>query len=137
MIQQHIYLDSADWHLTILYDVRPNNADEVIHKLQHIGCSPLYLKKATDVLLSGAPNEGLTYTNEGTHCSLIVVGHVTDLSEALSTLSHEKQHLEQSICRAYNLDPYGETIAYISGDISAAIAQNAWHVMKRFVYALI
>lgn len=137
MIRQQIYLDSADWQLTILYDVRPNNASEVIHRLQRMGCSPRYLDKATDVLLSGTPNEGLTYTNEGAHCSLIVVGHVTDLSEALSTLSHEKQHLEQSICRAYNLDPYGETIAYISGDISAAIAQNAWHALKHFVYAFI
>lgn len=102
-----------------------------------MGCAEQHLYKAERLLKSGVPNEGLTYSNPRERRSLIIIGRVTDFWQALNSISHEKQHLEQAICHADNLDPYGEDIAYISGDISAAIARNAWMTMRKlFLYLL-
>lgn len=67
----------------------------------------------------------------------MVIGHASDLFEFADTLSHEKQHLEQAICRADGLDPYGEDIAYVSGAITEALARNAWRTAKKMFLYLI
>ncbi len=137
MIYQRIYIPSCDWEVCIAYDARPKDADYIIDKLIDMGCPNKYLYKAERLLKSGNPNEGLTYSNKRCRETFIVIGHVTDPFQLIDTISHEKQHLEQAICLADQLDPYGEDIAYISGNVSAALARNAWHNMKKFFLYLI
>lgn len=137
MIHQRVNLQKIDWVVDIFYDTRPQDADEMIDRLWDMGCAERYLRKAYKLLKSGVPNEGLTYSNPYERRSLIVIGHTNDCFQFINSLSHEKQHIEQAICRADNLDPYGEDIAYISGDISQALARNAWATMRRLFLYLI
>lgn len=129
MIHQHLCL-KMDWCVDIFYDVKPKDASFILDKLADLGCPMRDLVKAEDLLLSGIPNEGLTYSNRYERKTLIVITEVTDPFQFLNSLSHEKQHLEQAICKADRLDPYGEPIAYLSGDISMALAKNAWNAMR-------
>lgn len=119
------------------YDANPSNADEILDALYDLGCAERHLYKAERLLKSGVNNEGLTYSNPWERKSIVVIGHTDDLFQFVNSLSHEQQHIEQAICKADNLDPYGEDIAYVSGDISQAIARNAWHSAKMlFAYLL-
>lgn len=137
MIKQHICIPSCDWHVDVYYDAKPKDAGYILDKLWNMGCAEKHLYKAERLLKSGVPNEGLTYSKPRLRKSLIVIGHTDCVFQFFDTLSHEKQHLEQAICRADGLDPYGEDIAYISGDISAAISRNAWLTIKKlFLYLL-
>lgn len=137
MIRQRVDLRKLGWRVDIYYDARPSNADEILDALYGLGCEQRHLYKAERLLRSGAANEGLTYSNPYERMSIVVVGHADDCFQFINSLSHEKQHIEQAICKADGLDPYGEDIAYISGDISAAIARNAWYTMRRlYLYLL-
>lgn len=137
MIRQKVFISSADWRVEIFYDARPSDADFILDRLYGLGCAEKYLYKAERLLRSGVANEGLTYSNPYERRSLVVIGHTDDAFQFINSLSHEKQHIEQAICKADRLDPYGEDIAYISGDISAAIARNAWLTMRKLFLYLI
>ena len=137
MIVQKVDIPTADWVVTICYDARSKNTDSIIGALYSLDCPVRSLYKAERLLSSGVPNEGLTYSNKKSRESLIVIGHVTDVFQYINSLTHEKQHLEQAICNADGLDPYGEEIAYISGDISQAIARNAWGSMRKLFLFLV
>lgn len=131
MIQQQVYLPFG-WNVDIFYDSRPKDAITILRQLRRIGCSERHLHKASILLRSGIPNQGLTYSIPHGRRSLIVIGHTTDVFELFNSLSHECQHLEQAVCREFGLDPYGEEIAYISGDITQSIAMNAMNAIKSF-----
>lgn len=137
MIHQHCCIPSAKWCVDVFYDVRPNNADEILDELWDLGCAERYMYKAERLLRSGVSNEGLTYSNPYERKSIVVIGHTDDIWQFLDTCSHEKQHIEQAICKADRLDPYGEDIAYISGAISQIIARNAWLTMRKLFLYLI
>lgn len=132
MIHQRVFLP-CDWMVDIYYDTRPSDADYIIDKLWNMGCATKHLHKAQRLLRSGVRDEGLTYSNHFKRQTLIAVGHVTDVFEFFNSLSHEKQHLEQAICIADYLDPYGEEIAYISGEITESLARSAWAVAKHLI----
>lgn len=125
------------WTVEMYYDARPKDAEIIIDRLLATGCSERHLHKASRLLRSGVPNQGLTFSDSGRHRSVIVISRVTDFFELCNTLSHECQHLEQAVCREFKLDPYGEDIAYISGEISEAIARNAWFSMRKIFLYLI
>lgn len=137
MIEQNVYIREAEWDVKIFYDAHPKDAERIINALWNTGCAEKNLYKASRLLRSGVPNEGLTYSNPLTRRTVMVIGHTDCALEFFNSLAHESQHLEQAICEADGLDPYGEDIAYISGDISQSIARNAWlNVRKLFLYLL-
>lgn len=137
MIQQHVCIPMADWCIDIYYDVMPRNADFILDKLEEMGCPERHLYKAEDLLKSGEPNEGLTYSSQRLRKSLVVIGQTTDPFQFFNSCAHECQHIEQAICKYYGLDPYGEDIAYVSGAISEALSRNAWRTMKKIFLHLL
>ena len=123
--------------MDIFYDARPSNADEILDALWDLGCEQRHLYKAERLLRSGVANEGLTYSNPWERRSLIVIGHASNPFELCNSLLHEADHLQIAICRANGLDTDGEDAAYLMGDITEAIARNAWHSMRKmFLYLL-
>lgn len=136
MIRQHVCLP-CDWCVDICYDARPKDADYVLDRLWNMGCAEQHLYKAERLLKSGVPNEGLTYSNPRKRKSLIVIKTVSSPLELCNSLLHEVDHLQVAICKADGLRTDGEDAAYLMGDISAAIARNAWMTMRKlFLYLL-
>lgn len=136
MIRQYVYLPRG-WRAYILYDARPSNATEIADRLFDLGCSEKNIRRASQMIDSGVPNEGLTYSNPYERKSLIVVGHVTSPLELANTLLHEVDHLQIAICKADGLRTDGEDAAYLIGDITESIARNAWLTMKKLFLYLI
>lgn len=124
MIKQHICLKMG-WCVDIFYDVKPKDTSFILDMLADLGCPMRDLVKAEDLLLSGIPNEGLTYSNKQEHRTIIVVGHATSIGEWLSTISHEVNHLADHIAQYYGMPYGGEEHAYLTGDIAKAIYDNA------------
>lgn len=137
MIKQRVYIPSADWYVSIFYDAKPKDAIRIIDALYNLGCPSYNLHKAERLLKSGIPNEGLTYSNESYKESIIVVGHVSCPLQLCNTLLHELDHLQVAICKAYGIRTDGEDAAYLMGDISEAIARNAWMVMRKIFLFLL
>lgn len=137
MIRQKVYIPRADWHVKIFYDAKPANADEILDVLWDLGCEQRHLYKAEKLLRSGVDNEGLTFSNPYERESVVVVGHTSNLFEIFSTIFHELDHLQIAICRADGLKPDGEDAAYLMGDITEAIARNAYYTMRSLFLYLI
>ena len=137
MIRQRVELRGCDWYVTIFYDVRTQDADRILNAMCHMGCAGRHLQKAERLLRSGVPNEGLTYTNPHLRESVIAVGHASSPLELCNTLLHEVDHLQVAICKADGLRTDGEDAAYLMGDITEAIARNAWMTMRKMFLYLI
>ena len=137
MLRQKINLYAHDWDIEIFYDANPNNADEILDALWDLGCAEQHMYKAERLLKSGVPNEGLTYSNPWERRSIVVIGHVSNPFEMCNSIMHELDHLQVAICRADGLRTDGEDAAYLMGDITEAIARNAYHTMRKlFLYLL-
>ena len=137
MIKQSCCIPSAQWCVDIYYDVRPTNANLILDELWGLGCAEQHLYKAERLLRSGVANEGLTYSNPYERRSIVVIGHTSSPFEMCSTIFHELDHLQVAICRADGLRTDGEDAAYLMGDITEAIARNAWMTMRKlYLYLL-
>lgn len=137
MVRQHVCIPRCRWCVEIYYDARPSNADEILDALWDLGCAEQHMYKAERLLRSGTPNEGLTYSNPYERRSVVVIGHVSNPFEMCNSIMHELDHLQVGICRADGLRTDGEDAAYLMGDITEAIARNAYHTMRKlFLYLL-
>lgn len=68
---------------------------------------------------------GLTYTNTRLQETVMVIGEATSPEEFFNSLTHESRHLEAHIAQTLNLDPYGEDICYVSGEIAEKLLPTA------------
>lgn len=137
MIAQHVCIPMAEWCIDIYYDVMPRNADFILDKLEEMGCPERHLYKAEDLLKSGEPNEGLTYSSQRERRSLIVIGHATSIGEYISTIVHECNHLCDTISLYYGIPLGSEDNAYLMGDIAKTIYDNAIkHAVKIYKHYL-
>ena len=53
--------------------------------------------------------------------SIIVINKPTTLEEFVNVYNHEKNHLEMHICDEYNIDPYSEEAALLSGKLAKCL----------------
>lgn len=137
MVRQRVKLYQYDWDVEILYDVHPKNANEILDILWDMGCPRQHMGKAERLLKSGIPNEGLTYSNPWERKSVIVICHVSSPLELANSLLHECDHLQVAILKADGLRTDGEDAAYLMGNITEAIARNAYYTMRKLFLYLI
>lgn len=129
MIRQSIYLDKWDWSVTVYYEAGPEDADRILFDLDGLGAGQRELLRAERNLRGGFPNSGLTFTSREMRESMTVIGHTTDAAQFQDTLDHEKGHLVMHIGRALGIDPYGEDLQYLSGEIG----RRMFPIAKRFL----
>lgn len=124
MIKQRFRLDHYDWVITVFYAVHGYYPNDILYELRRIGISGNKLEKAEMNLSSGEINSGLTYVNKGE--AVCVIGIASSAAEYMNSIVHEVLHLCNFIGRAEGLDPYGEEVCYIGGEI----AQKMWPKSK-------
>lgn len=128
MFVQNLYLKRAKWNVRIYHAVDEVYADEILDDLISIGCNGKDLIGAKRSLWSGLPDQGLTYSNPNGY-SVMVIGFTSNGSEYWNTLDHERLHLLQHISKSRGIDPYGEEIAYISGEFTRDVYNCAKHLL--------
>ena len=120
MIKQKIHLDNYDWDITMYYAIHGYYIDEIIDSLVDIGIRGEKLDKARELLEEGKINTGLTYVKNGR--AVCVIGKASSANQYADSIQHELMHLAKFIGTAERLDPYGEEVCYIGGEI----ATKAW-----------
>lgn len=119
MITGEFYLKNyGNWHVRFFLAVDTYYTDLILDELEYIGCEHQNLKRAYTNLSSGRINTGLTYTNASLHESVMVIGLASCGEQFINSLVHERKHLEAHIGKALGLDPYGEDVAYLAGEIA-------------------
>jgi len=124
MIRQSFHLDRFDWTITIFYAVHGYYVEDIMDELKRIGIRGKKLAKAEENLTAGEVNSGLTYVNNGE--AVCVIGIASSAAQYMDSIVHEVMHLCKFIGRAEGLDPYGEEVCYIGGEI----ARKMWPKSK-------
>ena len=129
LLCQEFKLDDWNWHVKAFYVVDYIPIDYIIKELKNIGCNDEDVKLAVTVLDSGDDNRGITFSNNETRESVIVIGETSCPAEFAHSYDHEKLHLAMHIARQDKIDPFGEELAYLIGEIGF----NTFPIAKQFL----
>lgn len=129
MLRQQIYLSYWDWFCTIYYEAEPDDAYEILHKLEDVGADNESLRDAADNLFSSKLNRGLTYSNYHIRESVVVLSKTTSAAEFFDTFVHESGHVVMHISQALHIKVYGEEYQYLRGTLAKMMFSFAKHLM--------
>lgn len=118
MLRQTIHLSEWDWTIYAYYSVGHYYTDEIMDRLVSLGCRDRKLQRAYSNLSSGTVDTGLTYSNLLNRETVMVVGYASSGAELFNSLMHEMRHVEEHIARASHIEPYGEPVAYLCGELA-------------------
>lgn len=118
MIRTTIYLPKADWTIYAYIAVHKYYTYEILDRMRQVGASGDFLAKAHANLISGKLDNGLTYSNPETRETVWVSCITSSAREFFNTIVHEIGHVGQHIGKEMALNPYGEGVCYLQGDIA-------------------
>lgn len=129
MIRQKIYLEQWQWTVYAYYSVGHYYTEEIMERLVQIGCTETNIRRAYRNLSSGHVDTGLTFSNPKRRISVMVIGYASSGGEFFNSLLHEMRHLEEHILNASGVEPYGEPVAYLIGDLAKEVYPGIHHLL--------
>lgn len=129
ILAQEFTLTKWDWRVRVFYVVDLIPIDFIIEELYGIGCTEKDVDNAVKVLDSGKDNRGITFSNDKERESIIVIGETSCPAQFSNSFDHEKLHLAMHIARVDDIDPFGEELAYLVGEIGL----QTFPIAKRFL----
>lgn len=119
MKYQEFEIPKYDWKVYAFYDTTANDIDDIMMCLYDLKCTSPIAKQAYDNVSKNEKNTGLTFSKNRKTC--IVLGRASDKPNFAHTFCHEIGHCAMHIAKEYNIDPYGEELAYIIGGLGATM----------------
>ena len=129
MLKQYFIIPKYNWKVYVYYHIDCYYIDDIIKKLEDIGCSDIHLRDVYESLNNCELNTGFTYSNFSKKCSVIVISNTTTPAQFMNSYDHERYHLISHIIEEFNINPYSEEAAYLTGDIGQLMFPKA----KRFL----
>lgn len=129
MLRQRIRIPRYHWEVIVFYESDYHDAPYILRELDEIGVDDVTYWKAARNLDDGLPDTGLTYSNMEEKVSVIVLSKTSSKAEFANTWFHELIHCANHIALANNLDPMGEPIAYVGGELARAMQPIAARLM--------
>lgn len=129
LLCQEFKLEDWNWIVKVFYVVDYIPIDFLIEELESIGCTEDDIESAMSVLGSGEYDRGITFSNDEDRESIIVIGETSCPAQFSNSFDHEKLHLTMHIARVDNIDPFGENLAYLAGEIGL----QTFPVAKQFL----
>ena len=129
ILAQEFTLTKWDWRVRVFYVVDLIPIDFIIEELYGIGCTERDIDNAVKVLDNGKDNRGITFSNDEERESIIVIGETSCPAQFSNSFDHEKLHLTMHIAQVDNIDPFGEELAYLAGEIGL----QTFPIAKRFL----
>lgn len=118
----HRVISLGRWTIDFLFAETKYDIEGVVSCLRHAEAPRYIIDQAVDLMDSGEPNTGFTYTNARVFRALVCIGPTTSGGEFQDTLVHEIHHLAVAIARELGVDLESETPAYLAGDTMRAFA---------------
>lgn len=116
MIHYNIHFKPYDWDIEIYIILNNCYINTIINSLED--CPQSEIQRAF-LNLTTRVNSGFIKTFE--RRSIIVINKPITLEEFVNIYNHEKNHLEMHICDEYNIDPYSEEAATLSGKLAKCL----------------
>lgn len=124
MIRHEVYIRKYDWRVEMYYAVTCYHVDDIMRSLVAIDCPKPFLRKAYDNLSSCKLDNGITYTNSKLRSSVVVIGMHSSPDQFLDSFLHELRHLTDHLMASLHMEPGGEDIAYLTGDLGKELVKD-------------
>lgn len=129
MIIQELTLDRYNWNVKIYYCVSFYLEEDILNDLLDLGCEEEDISIVKQSILEDSVDFASTHSNIVQRSTVIIFGKSSSPSEFANTLAHEVGHLASHISIADNINPFGEEIQYLAGNIT----QQMFEVTRRFL----
>ena len=102
------------WSIVLFVNVDYDNYNVVESTLTDI-LAPISVIDEIYDKISYEFNSGVTFTNSDFRTSIVCINKATSREELINTISHEADHVQDDICRYYNVPLDSEQAAYLIG----------------------
>lgn len=116
MIHYKMYFSPYDWEIEVYVVLKQCFINTIIESLKD--CAQSEIQQAF-LNLTTRVNSGFIKTFNKR--SIIVINKPTTLEEFINVYNHEKNHLEMHICEEFQIDPYSEEAAELSGILAKCL----------------
>ena len=113
-----LYIPLYEWNVTAFFDATAEDEAVIVEELQYIRCPRKTLARVSSNLSRDLLDTGFTYSNRILRESVMTVGRASDPREFLNSFVHELRHLVDDIAYTSHLPMRGETVGYLSGELS-------------------
>jgi hypothetical protein len=129
MIRQVAYLPEYDWVIKAYFAVSSYWVDEIMAELAFAGADEEQMWKSYDSLMSGNLDEGICFSGADTRTSILVVAKTSSAAEFYNSTTHEFCHLAAQIAQIIGVDPAGEEVAYMVGEMARDFYPSIKHLL--------
>ena len=102
------------WSIVLFVDVDYDNFDIIESSLTNI-LAPISVIDEIYNKISYEFNSGVTFTNPSVRTSVVCINKTTSKEELINTISHEADHIQDAICKYYDVSLDSEQAAYLIG----------------------
>lgn len=129
MIRQVAYLPEYDWVIKAYFAVSSYWTDEIMAELAFAGADEEQMWKSYYSLSSGNLDEGICFSGADTRTSILVVAKTSSAAEFYNSTTHEFCHLAAQIAHIVGVDPAGEEVAYMVGEMARDFYPSIKHLL--------
>lgn len=122
---QDIYLKDYNWRVRVYYNATYRDTASIVEHLDLQGYSETTIDAVYSSLITMGYDNGLTVVDKKRKLATLVISKATNPSEFFNTLIHELNHLSDFIAEVYGIQPTGESISYMIGDIGMLMFPRA------------
>lgn len=129
MIRQVAYLPEYDWVIKAYFAVSSYWVNEIMAELAFAGADEEQMWKSYDSLISGNLDEGICFSGADTRTSVLVVAKTSSAAEFYNSTTHEFCHLAAQIAQIVGVNPAGEEVAYMVGEMARDFYPSVKHLL--------
>lgn len=129
MIRQVAYLPEFDWVIKAYFSVSSYWVNEIMAELAFAGANEEQMWKSYDSLISGNLDEGICFSGADTRTSVLVVAKTSSAAEFYNSTTHEFCHLAAQIAQIIGVNPAGEEVAYMVGEMARDFYPSIKHLL--------
>jgi len=129
MIRQVAYLPEYDWVIKAYFAVSSYWTDEIMAELAFAGADEEQMWKSYYSLSSGNLDEGICFSGADTRTSILVVAKTSSAAEFYNSTTHEFCHLAAQIAQIVGVNPAGEEVAYMVGEMARDFYPSIKHLL--------
>ena len=123
MIKSVIDVDGY-WSIILFVDVDYDKYDIIESTLANIN-APISVIDRIYNKISYKLNCGVTFSNPKFKTSVVCINKTTSREELINTISHEADHIQDTICSYYNVPLDSEDAAYLIGYLVGKMYYNS------------
>lgn len=122
-------IENYGWGVHIYIGMNTYYIDQIVSDLRVVGCPNQLILEIKDKMIENKLNTGFTYSKG--HSSIIVTAPTTNPKQTINSLTHEIRHLVDDIAKTEKLDPYGEDVAYLTGETMMQLVDELRMILSK------